>query len=80
MRNHKVDHRASSKLFADAKHEERAGASRTVTLPGTTPEQPNWTGEERMEDAVLRMLVDKYKPLHSGTIQTAEEKMHRAPW
>jgi DnaJ family protein C protein 28 len=81
MRNHNVDHRASSKLFADAEHEERAGAAptRTATLPGTTSEQPNWTGDEQVEDAVLRMLVDKYKPLRSGTIQTAEEKMHRAP-
>ena len=26
-----------------------------------------------------RMLVDKYKPFRTGTIQTAEEKMHRAP-
>jgi hypothetical protein len=32
-----------------------------------------------MEDAVLRMLVDKYKPLRTGTVQTAEEKLHRAP-
>jgi DnaJ family protein C protein 28 len=80
-RNHNVDHRASSKLFADAEHEERAGATptRTAILPGTTSEQPNWTGDERIEDAVLRMLVDKYKPLRTGTIQTAEEKMHRAP-
>lgn len=28
-----------------------------------------------MEDAVLRMLVDKYKPLRTGTIRTAEEKI-----
>ena len=80
-RNHNVDHRASSKLFADAEHEERAGATptRAAVLPGTAPEQPNWTGDERIEDTVLRMLVDKYKPLRTGTIQSAEEKMHRAP-
>ena len=80
-RNHNVDHRASSKLFSDAEHEERAGATptRAAVLPGTTPEQPNWTGDERIEDTVLRMLVDKYKPLRTGTIQSAEEKMHRAP-
>jgi hypothetical protein len=78
-----VDHSASSKLFADAAHEERTGASATPTRTGihrgTTSEHPNWTGDESVEDAVLRMLVDKYKPLRSGTIRTAEEKMHRAP-
>lgn len=28
---------------------------------------------------MLRMLVDKYKPLRTGTVETAEEKMRRAP-
>ena len=81
LRNHNVDHRASSKLFADAEHEEQADAAptRSAVLQGTTPEQPNWTGDERIEDAVLRMLVDKYKSLRTGTIKTAEEKIHRAP-
>jgi hypothetical protein len=69
-----ADHHASCKLFADAEHEERTGTHRGAKL-----EQPNWTGDESMEDAVLRMLVDKYKPLRTGTIRTAEEKMHRAP-
>jgi DnaJ family protein C protein 28 len=32
-----------------------------------------------MQDAVLRMLVDKYKPLRSGTIQTAEQKLKLTP-
>lgn len=32
-----------------------------------------------MQDAVLRMLVDKYKPLRSGTIQTAEQKLKFSP-
>lgn len=32
-----------------------------------------------MEDAVLRMLVDKYKPLRGGTIRTAEEKLKHTP-
>ena len=79
-RSHNVDHRASSKLFADAEHEERtATPTRTGIHRGTTSEHPNWTGDESIEDAVLRMLVDKYKPLRTGTIRTAEEKMHRAP-
>jgi DnaJ family protein C protein 28 len=80
-RSHKVDHRASSKLFVDAEHEERTGVTptRTGIHRDTTSEHPNWTGDENVEDAVLRMLVDKYKPLRTGTIRTAEEKMHRAP-
>ncbi len=32
-----------------------------------------------MQDAVLRMLVDKYKPLRSGTLQSADQKLKRAP-
>ena len=79
--NDHVDHRASSKLFADAEHEERTSVAltRTSIHQGTTSEHPNWTGDESIEDAVLRMLVDKYKPLRTGKIRTAEEKMHRAP-
>src|SRR6266702_685966 len=76
-RSHNVDHRASSKLFADADRE--GTPPRPTILPRTAPEHPNWTGEESIEDAVLRMLVDKYKPLRTGTVQTAEEKMCRAP-
>ena len=80
-RSHNIDHRASSKLFADAENEERTGVTptRTGIDRGTKSEHPNWTGDESTEDAVLRMLVDKYKPLRTGTIRTAEEKMHRAP-
>lgn len=32
-------------------------------------------GDESIRDAVLRMLVDKYKPLRTGTIKTADEKI-----
>ena len=39
----------------------------------------NWTGDEPVEHAVLRMLVDKYKPMRSGPIRTAEEKLRQAP-
>ncbi|KAH9062251.1 hypothetical protein EDB87DRAFT_330067 [Lactarius vividus] len=76
-RSHNVDHRASSKLFADADRE--GTPPQPTVLPRSAPEHPNWTGEERIEDTVLRMLVDKYKPLRTGTVQTAEEKMRRAP-
>ena len=37
--------------------------------------QPNRDGEERIQDAVLRMLIDKYKPLRSGSIQSADAKL-----
>ena len=84
LKNYHADNRASSKLFADAQHEERAdrpkaATPRTTTRIRTESEHPNWTGDESVEDAVLRMLVDKYKPLRLGTISTAEEKMRRTP-
>jgi hypothetical protein len=65
-------------LFADAAREE---AEEHSHIPNPSQRQfledqhTNWDGEERMEDAVLRMLVDKYKPLRGGTIRTAEEKL-----
>lgn len=83
-RNHNVDHRPSSKLFADVEHEQRvdrveAAPPRAVNLQAMVSEHPNWEGDESIEDAVLRMLVDKYKPLRTGTIHTAEEKIRRSP-
>lgn len=81
-RSHNVDHRASSKFFADAEQElpgTCVTSTQTGIHQGTTSEHPNWTGDESIEDTVLRMLVDKYKPLRTGTIRTAEEKMHRIP-
>ena len=38
----------------------------------------NWDGDEPVADAVLRMLVDKYKPLRSGNIITADEKLSKS--
>ncbi|KAI0045118.1 hypothetical protein FA95DRAFT_1589912 [Auriscalpium vulgare] len=76
LRRGAADHSASSKLFADAEHEE---TKPPATKPVAIREYENWTGDESMEDAVLRMLVDKYKPLRSGTIRTAEEKLRQAP-
>jgi len=38
----------------------------------------NWDGDEPIADAVLRMLVDKYKPLRSGTIVNADEKLSKS--
>ncbi|EPQ58913.1 hypothetical protein GLOTRDRAFT_69931 [Gloeophyllum trabeum ATCC 11539] len=72
---------ASAKLFADAVREEAEevdALARRARNP-LLEKHENWTGEESMQDAVLRMLVDKYKPLRSGPIQTADEKLKRAP-
>ncbi|KAJ6589086.1 hypothetical protein B0H19DRAFT_1102857 [Mycena capillaripes] len=68
----------SAKLFADAAREE-AELESTAPRVQQRPEELNWTGDERIEDTVLRMLVDKYKPLRSGTIQTAEQKLRKSP-
>jgi DnaJ family protein C protein 28 len=80
-------HTGSTKLFSDARQEDLSGTS---TCPKSTQLQvlesqaqhANWDGEERMQDAVLRMLVDKYKPLRRGNgsgsgIESADEKLKR---
>jgi DnaJ homolog subfamily C member 28 len=74
----------SGKLFADAALEEAEdhatnNASQRKSHLQLENQHANWDGEERMEDAVLRMLVDKYKPLRGGTIRTAEEKLKQMP-
>ncbi|KAK0443877.1 uncharacterized protein EV420DRAFT_1622809 [Desarmillaria tabescens] len=55
------------------------GWSLRKTRATTANEHANWTGDESIQDAVLRMLVDKYKPLRSGTLQSADQKLKRAP-
>ncbi|KAF9480164.1 hypothetical protein BDN70DRAFT_805663 [Pholiota conissans] len=71
---------ASAKLFADAAHEEaEEKAKMSQRLSVLEQQYPNWDGDESIKDAVLRMLVDKYKPLRTGTIQTAEEKIKLHP-
>lgn len=76
------DHSASAKLFQDAANEEAEEAeqaARASRLTALETKHENWTGEESMQDAVLRMLVDKYKPLRSGPIRTADEKLKKTP-
>ena len=83
-RGYKHDTSASEKLFEDAKHKEqeekqeieRRGQTMNALL--TSQGGRNWDGDEPIADAVLRMLVDKYKPLRSGTIATADEKLSKA--
>ncbi|KAG8694185.1 hypothetical protein FRC08_008659 [Ceratobasidium sp. 394] len=69
---------ASAKLFADAEAEEREEAQRR-SKPSQADilmnKHENWDGDERIQDTVLRMLMDKYKPLRTGQIQTADEKL-----
>ena len=84
LRRYKYDNSASSKLFEDAKreeHEEKQAIERrqrTVNALLTRQADRNWDGEEPIADGVLRMLVDKYKPLRSGTIVSADEKLSKA--
>ncbi|KAI0775873.1 hypothetical protein BD413DRAFT_610594 [Trametes elegans] len=78
----KPDHSASSKLFQDAAREEaeeQRAAQNSSALSALESQQENWTGDEPVEHAVLRMLVDKYKPMRSGPIRSAEEKLKTAP-
>lgn len=82
VRRDGVDHRASNKLLEDAAREE-AEATRTPARPSSAQlledQNQNWTGDESVQDAVLRMLVDKYKPLRSGPVRSADEKLKAAP-
>ncbi|KAJ3878503.1 hypothetical protein F5051DRAFT_372752 [Lentinula edodes] len=73
---------ASDKLLTDAAREEAEGTSirpKSAYLQSLEQKYENWDGEESVRDAVLRMLVDKYKPLRSGTIATAEQKLKQTP-
>lgn len=58
---------ASEKLFRDAAQEEETEKAMQAKIEAAgRAQEPVWTGEERFEDAVLRMLVDKYKPMRRG--------------
>jgi len=72
----------SAKLFADAAQEEAEARSHPRSPSRITlleSQHENWTGDESTQDAVLRMLVDKYKPLRSGSIQSAEQRLKQNP-
>ena len=83
LRRQNHDNRASAKLFEDAKREEQeekqAIERRQQTTNALLTRQAgrNWDGDEPIADAVLRMLVDKYKPLRSGTVLSADEKLSK---
>jgi DnaJ homolog subfamily C member 28 len=71
---------ASTKLFADAQREERESeqhvepttSTHLSQLPFLERQHENWTRDESIQDLVLCMLVDKYKPLWTGSIQSAD--------
>lgn len=90
--NHNSSRRASDFLWEAAEQEKREERQRMTNLSGgasssnsrianaaasAAQEHPNWTGDESIQDAVLRMLVDKYKPLRNESIRTAEEKIKK---
>lgn len=63
---------ASAKLFADAIEEE----SRAIDRDHLRHTQGRiWDGDEAVPDAVLRMLVDANKPMRTGQIKSADEKI-----
>lgn len=54
----------SDKLLQDAfRLEEEEEAALSKQSRRQDPNDPIWTGEERVQDTVLRMVIDKYKPL-----------------
>ncbi|EJD01655.1 uncharacterized protein FOMMEDRAFT_44419, partial [Fomitiporia mediterranea MF3/22] len=74
----------SAKLFVDAFLEESSFSNsntseRVARLVKSHTQEVNWDGEERIQDAVLRMLVDKYKPLRGPTVKNADEKLKERP-
>ncbi|KAI5116046.1 hypothetical protein M0805_009360 [Coniferiporia weirii] len=79
------DHSASAKLLADAARSEadeiahaRRAEHPLVARALAEAEDGPWTGEESLRDSVLRMLVDKHRPLR-GPVRSAEEKLSATP-
>jgi hypothetical protein len=82
---------ASAKLFEDALNpgepeEERRLAARREHLEqvmGVGRQQGgNWAGKENLQDRVLRMLFDKYKPLQAGSklpVRSSRRTLPRLP-
>lgn len=66
----------ADKLMRDAllsEEEEEAAMARKQRIQD--PNDPVWTGEERVQDTVLRMVMDKYKPLR---VKIADDGTHPA--
>lgn len=83
-----INQSTNKSSFADAAREDDSGGessgavskeSSTSKMTQLESQYQNWTGEESMDDTVLRMLVDKYKPLRFGPIRTADQKLKESP-
>ena len=70
--------KASDKLFEDAAREEAQKSSVKMPLVLQDPNDPIWTGDERLEHTVLHMLMDKYKPLRRQEDGRKAEKIRLA--
>ncbi|KAI5987780.1 hypothetical protein EDC04DRAFT_1472782 [Pisolithus marmoratus] len=77
---------ASAKLSEDVTREDAEAEMHGSEVQGRRSKVPrmehpheNWCGEESLQDTVLRMLVDKYKPLRTGIVRTADEKLKDSP-
>lgn len=66
-------------MLADAlRLEESESAILSTKSRQPDPTDPIWTGEERVQDTILRMVMDKYKPLrlpHDPEKNPADEKI-----
>lgn len=74
----------SAKLFEDSASDDVEAAAQAqvrvnARIASLNAKEENWKGEENVRDAVLRMLVDKYKPLRGPAIQSADTKLHNNP-
>ncbi|KAH8118791.1 hypothetical protein DFH11DRAFT_1686839 [Phellopilus nigrolimitatus] len=84
-RGQEIDHSASTQLLADAAREEAdeaaqaAAAARALARAEAAAGEANWTGEEPLRAAVLRMLADAHKPLRGPAVRSADEKLRGAP-
>ena len=65
---------ASERLFRDAEREEEAEREAKARAESRGDvNDPIWTGDERLEDTVLRMLMDKYRPLRTPGMNAKRE-------
>ncbi|WFD43980.1 hypothetical protein MPSI1_002645 [Malassezia psittaci] len=69
----------SDKLFRDAMNEEEAeNCAEAKSRKFLRSSEPVWAGEESIQDTVLRMLEDKYKPLRTSENRLEAERKQLA--
>ena len=69
----RYESKVARNLFQDTEREEDGKYSRDLAKQFN---DPVWYGDERLEDTVLRMLMDKYKPLRLNTAESNERSIH----